>query len=135
MNKISSQSIYRGAFGLAAAIVFGAFAAHFLKDKLPEVNLREFETAVKYQVYGCLGLILLGILSHLSAIKLNVPVLLLRFGILIFCGTLYFLALRPLLSIEGFSWVGAITPFGGLAMIGAWVWVGVVFLTPGPSPK
>lgn len=128
MNKISSQTIYRGAFGLATAIMFGAFAAHFLKEKLPEVNLREFETAVKYQFYGCLGLLVLGIMCHVIEVKLNHPILLLRLGILIFCGTLYFLAIRPLLGIEGFNWIGAITAFGGLGMIASWVWVGVLFL-------
>ncbi len=63
MNKISSQTIYRGAFGLAVAIILGAFGAHFLKEKLALDNLKEFETAVKYQFYGCLGLLALGIIQ------------------------------------------------------------------------
>ena len=128
MNKISSQTIYRGAFGLAVAIMLGAFGAHYLKEKLPIENLQIFETAVKYQFYGCLGLLALGLISHTTEVKLNTPILLIRLGSLIFCGTVYFLALRPVFGIDGFKWVGAITPIGGLCMMACWIWVGVLFL-------
>ena len=127
MNKISSQTIYRGAFGLAVAIMFGAFGAHYLKEKLPVENLQIFETAVKYQFYGCLGLLALGIMSHTTEVKLNTPIFLLRLGVLIFCGTVYFLALRPVFGIDGYKCVGAITPIGGLCMMACWIWVGVLF--------
>jgi len=128
MNKISAKAIFRGAIGLAIAIALGAIAAHELKKRLPEYNLGIFETAVKYQFYGCIGLILLGILFHIYPLKLKGPIMLLRFGILIFSGTLYFLALRPILGVEGFNWVGAITPIGGLSMIAAWIWTGVLYV-------
>jgi uncharacterized membrane protein YgdD (TMEM256/DUF423 family) len=36
-------------------------------------------------------------------------------GIVLFCGSLY------LLAITGVTWLGAITPLGGLAFIAAWV--------------
>ncbi len=127
MNKISLQAIYCGAFGLAVAVLFGAIGAHYLKEKLSLENLQIFETAVRYQFYGCIGLILMGILNHIGTLQLKWPIVLLRFGILIFCGTIYFLAIRPLLGINGMGWVGAITPFGGLAMIVGWGWVGVLF--------
>ncbi len=127
MYKNSSQAIYRGAFGLFAAIVLGAFAAHSLKNSLPEIHLKEFDTAVKYQFYGCIGLILMGMLSHTFKISLAWPSALLRVGILIFCGTLYFLAIRPLVGIEGMNWIGAITPLGGICMMLAWVWTGISF--------
>lgn len=127
MHKISSQTIYRGALGLAVAIMLGAFGAHYLKEKLPLENLQIFETAVRYQFYGCLGLVALGLICSVTEVKLNTPILLLRLGILIFCGTVYFLALRPVFGIEGLKWVGAITPLGGLCMIASWIWVGVLF--------
>lgn len=128
MNTNAKNCLYRGAFGIAVAIILGALAAHALKDRLPEYNLQIFETAVKYQFYGCFGLLMFGILSIQLSLKLNLSAILLRFGILIFSGTLYFLALRPLLGIEGFSWVGAITPLGGIAMITAWILLGVEIL-------
>jgi len=127
MNKIIYQTFYRGSFGMAVAIMLGAIAAHTLKTKLPEYNLQIFETAVKYQFYGCLGLIAFGLISYVTQKRLVLPILFLRLGVLIFSGTLYFLALRPLAGIEGLNWVGAITPLGGLFMISAWIWVAVIF--------
>ena len=125
MNTLAKKCLYRGAFGIATAIIFGALAAHALKEKLPDHNLQIFETAVKYQVYGCLGLIIFGISSIQLSVTLKIPAMLLRFGIIIFSGTLYFLALRPLLGIDGMNWVGAITPLGGIAMITAWILLGI----------
>jgi uncharacterized membrane protein YgdD (TMEM256/DUF423 family) len=128
MHKLANKCLYRGAFGIAVAIILGALAAHALKDRLPEYNLQIFETAVKYQFYGCFGLLIFGILSIQLHLKLKLSAMLLRFGILIFSGTLYFLALRPLFGIEGLNWVGAITPFGGIAMITAWILLGIEIL-------
>jgi len=127
MDKVSKRSISIGAFGLALAILLGAMAAHYLKDKLELKEINVFETAVKYQFYGCLGLVLMGILNHLGTQKLLLPMRFLGFGILIFSGTLYFLALKTLANIEGLKWVGAITPLGGILMIISWIWVGVLF--------
>jgi uncharacterized membrane protein YgdD (TMEM256/DUF423 family) len=36
-------------------------------------------------------------------------------GIILFSGSLY------ILSITGIKWLGAITPIGGIAFIGAWI--------------
>jgi len=128
MNLLAKKCLYRGAFGIAAAIILGALAAHALKDRLPEYNLQLFETAVKYQFYGCFGLLIFGILSIQLGVDLKWSAPFLRFGILIFSGTLYFLALRPIMGIEGFNWVGAITPLGGIAMITAWILLGIEIL-------
>jgi len=127
MNIITIQAIYRGAFGLGVAVILGAMGAHYLEDKLEPKDLQIFETAVKYQFYGCFGLFIMGILNHLGTPVLKLPIICLRFGILIFCGTLYFLALRPLFEIKGLNWIGAITPIGGLAMIAAWLWTGFLY--------
>ena len=49
--------------GLGVAI--GAFGAHALKETLEATNrVGTFETAVKYQIYHALALILLGILMQ-----------------------------------------------------------------------
>jgi uncharacterized membrane protein YgdD (TMEM256/DUF423 family) len=130
MENKSSKTIFRGAIGMAVGIILGALAAHALKEKLDDESLRIFEVAVRYQIYGCIGLILMGILELLTKIHLNVPVILMRIGIILFSGSIYFLALRPLMGIEEMGWVGAITPFGGVAMIASWVLIGIKFYNP-----
>ena len=49
MNK---KIVVRGLLLIVVAIIFGAFLAHTLKDKLELSQLTSFETGVKYQFYG-----------------------------------------------------------------------------------
>ena len=108
----------------ALCVALGAMGAHALKDKIPAENLLTYETAVKYQFYHTLALILVAILSDKIQSKfLRYSSALFITGIILFSFSLYFLALRPLMGInnEEMKWIGAITPFGGLSFILAWL--------------
>jgi len=98
------------------SVMIGAFGAHALKATLESTNrLETFETAVKYQFYHSLALILLGLLMVQFQHKaFNVAGYGFIIGILIFSGSLYVLALT------GITKLGAITPLGGLAFIVGW---------------
>ena len=98
------------------AVLFGAFGAHALKERLDEHALTVFETAVQYHFYHTLALLVVGVmaLSQPQAALLKSSGWLFVIGILVFSGSLY------LLSFTGMRWLGAITPFGGLAFIAAW---------------
>ena len=117
-------AILLGAGNAALAIVFGAFAAHALDDSLSEKMLSIFQTGVDYHLYHGLGLIIVGLLIKLHPGRrlLSFSISLMLFGIILFCGSLY------LLSITGITWLGAITPFGGIAFIASWTLVFVAFL-------
>ena len=102
-------------FGMLAVIV-GAFGAHGLKSVLDANNrLDTFETAVKYQFYHALALVLLGILmnqfQHRSFILSGWGFVI---GILLFSGSLY------ILSLTGMNKLGAVAPIGGLAFVIGW---------------
>ncbi|MBI3501266.1 MAG: DUF423 domain-containing protein [Bacteroidetes bacterium] len=108
----------------ALCVALGAMGAHALKEKLPAENLQTFETAVRYQFYHTLALIFVSILSEkINSKFLNYSSNLFIAGIILFSFSLYFLALRPLMGIgnEEMKWIGAITPFGGLSFILAWL--------------
>jgi uncharacterized membrane protein YgdD (TMEM256/DUF423 family) len=108
----------------ALCVALGAMGAHALKDKIPVENIQTFETAVKYQFYHTLALILVSLLSDKIQSKfLNYSSTLFIVGICLFSFSLYFLALRPLLGVgsEEMKWIGALTPFGGLSFIFAWL--------------
>jgi len=107
-----------GAAFLAIAVGFGAFGAHGLRDRLDAYSLGIWEKAVFYHFIHALGLLLVpglarsGPLSNPAADRVC---WLLAFGILVFSGSLYVLA------VTGIRVLGAITPLGGLAMIAAWL--------------
>jgi uncharacterized membrane protein YgdD (TMEM256/DUF423 family) len=122
MNK-QNTLVIAGISG-ALCVALGAMGAHALKDRIPVENLQTFETAVRYQFYHTITLILIAILSEKIQSKfLNYASALFTAGIVLFSFSLYFLALRPLMGInnEEMKWIGAITPFGGLSFILAWL--------------
>ncbi|MCY7356977.1 MAG: DUF423 domain-containing protein [Rudanella sp.] len=118
--------IQTGALLGLIGVGLGAFGAHALRKMLDETNrMATFETAVKYQFYHALALVLVGILMHLMtgppggqnppALKwLNYAGLSFLGGTLIFSGSLY------ILCFTGITWLGAITPIGGVLMIAGW---------------
>ena len=100
------------------AVILGAFGAHALKNQLSAHLLSAYETAVQYQSIHTLALLALGVLlvkvesvSRAFAVAGFAWVI----GIVLFCGSLYWLALG------GPRWLGPITPLGGLCFIVAWV--------------
>jgi len=99
------------------SVSIGAFGAHALKPFLLENNrLDTFETAVQYQMYHGLALLLTGILSILfPKADFSIVGILFLVGILIFSGSLY------LLCATGIKWLGAITPIGGTAFLAGWL--------------
>jgi uncharacterized membrane protein YgdD (TMEM256/DUF423 family) len=106
-------------------VLLGAMGAHLLRDHyhLPELNLQIYETAVRYQAYHSLALIGLSLfVMHHPSEQGNWSGRFFMSGILIFSGSLYFLALRPLFGIadDQLKWVGIFTPLGGLAFISGW---------------
>ena len=98
------------------AVAAGAFGAHALQTRLAPERLALFELAARYQLMHALALLVTawaaqrwpGGLVH-SAGWLFV------IGVLIFCGTIYALALgAPRI-------LGAVTPIGGMSLIAAWL--------------
>lgn len=106
-----------GSISGAISVILGAFGAHALKDALlASGRIETYETAVKYQMYHSLALILLGILmlqfQHKFFGYASISFLV---GTVIFSGSLY------LLCATGISKLGAITPIGGVFLIAAWI--------------
>ena len=107
-----------GAVALGLAVISGAFGAHGLRGKLDEYSMGVYEKAVFYHFIHSLGLLIVPVLvrtGSLNQAAASRVCWLLAAGILIFSGSLYVLA------ITGIRTLGAITPFGGLAFIAAWL--------------
>jgi uncharacterized membrane protein YgdD (TMEM256/DUF423 family) len=83
--------------------------------------LATYQTAVQYHFWLALGLFALALLMlQWDAPALALAGWLLLAGLLLFCGSLY------LLALTGARWLGAITPLGGIASIAAWLVVACV---------
>jgi uncharacterized membrane protein YgdD (TMEM256/DUF423 family) len=102
--------------GLAfLGVAAGAFGTHVLEDRLTGDLLDVFNTAVDYQLYHALGLLLVGGLApRLGATLVRWAGILFVSGTIVFSGSLY------LLALTGVRWLGAITPIGGVCFLAGW---------------
>ena len=99
-----------------SAVLFGAFGAHALKETLSaHDSIQTWETAVRYQMWHALALILLSIISLKHSITKKMIGPCFAIGTILFSGSLYGLAL------DGPKWLGPITPLGGLSLMIGWL--------------
>jgi uncharacterized membrane protein YgdD (TMEM256/DUF423 family) len=85
--------------------------------------LAVYETGVRYQFYHTLAIILIVVLYHFNTSKKFVIASCFFFaGILLFSGSLYLLALTSIHQ-NPWTWLGPITPLGGLCFIIGWVYL------------
>lgn len=105
MRLVTMLAALSGAIAVAA----GAFGAHGVEGQAAEW----LKTGGQYQ--------LIHAVAALVAVRIGArgPAWLFVGGAAVFAGTLYLMALGlP-------HWLGAITPIGGLALIGGWLWLAV----------
>lgn len=110
-------------FLAALAVGLGAFGAHALEESLSPKRLETWNTAVTYHMWHALALIGLALVSKVFEVDLTWSLNLIGAGIFVFSGSLY------LLCLTDTSWLGAITPIGGICFILGWVLAGWKFIT------
>jgi uncharacterized membrane protein YgdD (TMEM256/DUF423 family) len=119
MNK---QIIVTAAlFGLTA-VILGAFGAHALKAVLNESQLETWKTGVSYQFYHTFALLFLSNFSKYRSRSIRFSYWAFTIGILLFSGSIYLLALSNLTGMN-LSFLGPVTPIGGLLLIIGWAFL------------
>ncbi|HEY7337450.1 MAG TPA: DUF423 domain-containing protein [Bryobacteraceae bacterium] len=113
-----------GAIAMALGVAIGAFGAHGLQGRLDAYSMNIYERAVMYHFFHALGILAVSLMPAGSG--RNWVCWLLLAGIVLFSGSLYALALT------GTRMLGAITPFGGVAFIAAWIVLAVTALRARP---
>ena len=102
-----------GALAAGLAVALGAFGAHALT--LSPKRLETYQTAVLYHLVHAVALCVVGWASaNWPGPFVHVSGWLFAAGIMLFSGSLYLLVLTEI------SWMGAITPLGGVALIMGW---------------
>lgn len=97
------------------AVALGAFGAHGLQGRLSPAQLETFETAVRYQMYHALALLLVAALAGRGGVQGGgLAGWGFTVGIVLFSGSLY------LMLATGQRWLGAVTPVGGVAFLIGW---------------
>lgn len=101
----------------ALGVILGAFGAHALKTTLEASgSLATYKTAVLYHFLHCLFLMVLSFSPLHDRASIDRIAVLVVSGIFCFSGSLY------LLTVLKWTWLGPVTPIGGLLLITAWIY-------------
>ncbi|WP_077215116.1 DUF423 domain-containing protein [Bacillus dakarensis] len=111
--------IILGAINAFLSVALGAFGAHGLEGKVEQKYMETWQTGVQYQMFHAVGLLIVGVLlgKFPASALLTWSGWLMLIGIILFSGSLY------VLSLTKISILGAVTPFGGVSFLVAWVLV------------
>lgn len=116
--SLAQLALLTGAAYGFLGVAFGAFGAHALKARLSADMLSVWKTAVEYQLYHALALLIVGLIAtQRPSIAITNAALCFAVGVLLFSGSLYVMAL------SGVRWLGAITPIGGVLFLVGWALV------------
>jgi uncharacterized membrane protein YgdD (TMEM256/DUF423 family) len=111
-----------GAVLAGLAVAAGAFGTHALRGILPPERVEVFETAARYQFYHALGLLTVAWLAERRPSRaLAWAGWGFLLGMVLFCSSLY------LLALTGLRWLGALAPLGGLSFLAGWGALGWAF--------
>ena len=119
-STISKETVLRiGIIFSLLTVAIGAFGAHSLSDLLIENGRTDtFKTAVLYQMFHSIAIIITPLLFDNYMIKRLVTAFYLFVGgIIFFSGSLY------ILSVTNIGVFGAITPIGGILFIVGWFYL------------
>lgn len=109
-----------GALAGFLGVALGAFGAHALRAKLSPDMLAIYETGVRYQMYHVIAVFAAAWAAARWQKKIfGAAGVSFLAGIVVFSGTLY------LVALTGERWLGAITPFGGLALLTGWLMLAI----------
>src|SRR6478609_8218824 len=104
MNNESMHKIFLilGTVLGGLAVALGAFGAHGLKKLVAPETIATYQTGVHYQMYHALALMFLG-------------------GVVFFSGSLYLIVSMQAMNKAIPTYIGIITPAGGLLFIIGWI--------------
>lgn len=111
-------------FGVTA-VILGAFGAHTLKESISVNALATWTKGVEYQFYHVFALLFLSIFPERNRLT-KLAHIFFCIGIVFFSGSLYVLSTREIHQLQIASYIGPITPIGGLFFILGWM---MLFLT------
>lgn len=138
-STLARRTLAAGALLGLLGVAAGAFGAHALRGAVTERDLEIWQTGAHYQQLHAALLVAVGVLARATGTAgraLAAASTLLTLGVLVFSGTLYAMVLG------GPRILGAVTPLGGLCLMGGWAALAVHALSsrrmsgssPGPGP-
>jgi len=120
MNQIEKKIFCIATLIGLSAVVLGAFAAHGLQYNLNEASIKSFLTGVRYQFYHAFFLFIVGLTPSIKRYQKRIILWLVCVGVVLFSISIYLLSISKLTDYD-LTFLGPITPIGGVVLISAWI--------------
>ncbi len=119
MSRLARNCCLIGALTLMLAVMASGLARHILTTRLTANFLDLFRVALEYQYYHGMGLIFIGLLAARArrVNTLRMAAIMMIAGLLLFCGSVYAVALG------GDHSIAHLAPIGGSAFMAGWALV------------
>lgn len=109
-----------GSLLMTMGIVLGALGSHYFKSILSEASLNSFEVGLRYMIYHGLGMLFISGVSFANSKTKRFVFHLFLWGTIIFSGSIFLLSFKSQIPFS-ITWLGPITPLGGMGLIIAWI--------------
>jgi uncharacterized membrane protein YgdD (TMEM256/DUF423 family) len=119
-ERSASNFFTWGALSALVAVAAGAFGAHGLEGRVSPARLGTWQTAAHYQAIHALALLAVAWATTRWPGRLTAAA-----GWLFLAGTLLFSGSLYLLVLADASWLGAVTPLGGVSFLAGWACLAV----------
>ena len=120
MNQIEKKIFCIATLIGLSAVVLGAFAAHGLQYSLSAASIKSFLTGVRYQFYHAFFLFIVGLIPSIKQYQKKIILWLVSTGVVLFSMSIYLLSINKLTPYD-LTFLGPITPIGGIVLISAWI--------------
>ena len=121
--KLKPYHLLFGSFFCFTAVILGAFGAHALKEVLSPDQMHSFETAIRFQMYHALILVMIALKGHAFHLRYEKWIVtMFGLGIVLFSFSIYALVLQDVLAMD-LRFLGPITPIGGTLLIIGWAMI------------
>ncbi|MEK9614468.1 MAG: DUF423 domain-containing protein [Flavobacteriaceae bacterium] len=124
--ELKNRMIFFGSLWMLLSILLGAMASHFLERFLEVPSVESFQIGVQYLTYQGLGLLFLAGVNYRDQKAKKKIFYCLVLGSVLFSGSIFILSFQSLLPFS-VSWLGPMTPLGGVLLILGWFYNVIVF--------
>ena len=120
--KLSNILLAIASFYGMTSVIIGAFASHYLRNRLVPKYFESIKTAVTYQMmHAIVIIILITLYFYYKHSIFQISSFFFIVGTLLFSGSIYFLVYANYTFLIYPKWIGVITPVGGALLIIGWL--------------
>lgn len=111
-----------GSIFMFLGVALGALGSHALSGKITQEALQSYMIAIRYMLFHGIALLFLSALPFIETPKKERIALILVLGVFVFSGSILMLSTKAIHGLN-VSWLGPVTPVGGLLLLGAWTYL------------